>query len=301
MVIIENQALYVEISPHGAELKKIQSKQTGIDYLWDGNGSWKRSAPILFPNIGGLAEEVFVYQGKEYPAPAHGFARDMEFTLKEHSDDRAVFSLCSDTRTAAYFPFSFELEIIYTLEQEVLLVTWHVHNKDTQTMYFSIGAHPGFRLLPDSKLEDYTLYFDKSARIETRRVIGRYLSAEKELLADACSALPLSAELLEKDAIILEDTGIRRITLRHHEQTHGIWIDLPDLPVVAIWTDPHTVRQARFLCLEPWCGINSLCNDKKADISQKARVTALAAGATFERTYRIGIEGPLRTNGEEHT
>ena len=58
---------------------------------------------------------------------------------------------------------------------------------------------------------------------------------------------------------------------------------------MAVWTDPHTVEQAEFLCLEPWCGINALCGEKPGEIDQKARVTALDAGGLFQRSYRIGV------------
>ena len=290
MVRIENHAFHAEIALHGAELKKLRSKKTGIDYLWDGNGSWKRSAPVLFPNIGGLADEKFVFQGKEYPAPAHGFARDMDFALKEKTDSKAVFALHSNSQTATYFPFEFELDITYALDEDGLNVIWQVINCGDNEMYFSIGAHPGFKLLPDSSLCDYALYFDRNIRIETRRVIGRYLTEEKEVLVDQCNVLPLSAELMEKDAIILEDTGIQRITLRNQKRGYGLWIEFPDFPVVAVWTDPHMVKQAQFICLEPWCGINALCGETKEDISRKARVTRLDKSGIFQKAYKIGVE-----------
>ena len=289
MIAIENQKFLAEIALHGAELKRFQSKKTGWNYLWDGNGSWKRSAPVLFPNIGGLSGGKLIHNGTEYPAPPHGFARDMEFTLREQTADRAVLVLESDERTAEFYPFAFALEITYALDDAGLKVTWRVENRGSEAMYFSIGAHPGFRLLPESRLEDYELCFDRPVAIETRRVEGRYLTQEKEHIAPVCTVLPLSAELMKKDAIVLEDTGIAKLTLRCPRRGYGLWIAFPDFPVVAFWTDPHAA-QPEFLCLEPWCGINALCGEAEADIAQKPRVTELACGAVFERYYRIGVE-----------
>lgn len=289
-VKLENDAFIAKIALHGAELKMLQSKNTGRNYIYDGTGSWKRSSPVLFPNIGGLAEEVYLYEGEEYPAPAHGFARDMDFVLVEQSATKAVLSLESGEKTKTYFPFDFELRIIYTLAETGIRITWQVENNDTRTMYFSIGAHPGFQLLPKTGLSDYVLRFDSITKIETRRVVGRYLTQEKELLVDACDAFPLSPSKLERDAIILEDTGVSKISLVAPRHNYHLWIEFPDFPVVAVWTDPHTVQSAQFICLEPWCGINDLCGDTKKEISEKARVNALEEKAAFERSYTIGVQ-----------
>lgn len=290
MVRIENALLIADLSEHGAELKRLQSKKTQRHYIYDGSATWKRSAPVLFPNIGGLAGERFVHKGVEYPAPAHGFARDMRFQVVEHDREMVRFSLESNEETEKNYPFRFSLDIVYTLEENRLSVSWIVKNHGDETMYFSIGAHPGFNLLPDTGLRNYVLYFDKVIPVETRRVIGRYLTEEKERIVENCNTLPLSNSLLEKDAIILEDTGVQRIALKNHKEKYHLWVEFPGFPVVAIWTDPHGLKDCRFLCIEPWCGINSLVHDPIAEISEKARINALRQDAEFKKTYTIGIE-----------
>lgn len=289
-ITLENNFFSAVIAMHGAELKSLQSKRSGRNYIYDGTGSWKRSAPVLFPNIGGLAEEVYLYNGKAYPAPAHGFVRDMDFTLVGYSPSSASFLLESSEKTAVYFPFSFTLCITYSLMENGIQVTWQVENKDNKPMYFSIGAHPGFSLLPETKLSDYILLFDTAVKMETRRVKGRYLTCEKEVLSASCNTFALSPAVLERDAIILEDTGLSKVSLVAPQHNYHLWITFPDFPVLAVWTDPHTVHDARFLCLEPWCGINDLCGAKKKDISQKERIIALAENTEFARSYVIGVE-----------
>ena len=287
---IENSAFTATVSEHGAELKSLTSKKTGRNYLYDGSASWKRSSPVLFPNIGGLAGEVFSYRGIQYPALPHGFARDMVFAVDMQSSDAISFILESNQETKTFFPFSFSLTISYSLNENGISVTWIVKNLDAETMYFSIGAHPGFSLLPGTELKDYTLRFDKAAKIETRRVIGRYLTRDKESIAGTCNVLPLSKFLLEKDAIILEDSGIQRIAMLSERAKYHLWIEFPFFPVVAIWTDPHIIANAKFLCIEPWCGINALCDDPVEDISRKSRINSVHSGEIFERTYSIGVE-----------
>ncbi|MBE6939811.1 MAG: aldose 1-epimerase family protein [Ruminococcaceae bacterium] len=289
MIQIENDFFVAEIASHGAELKAFSGKRSGRKYLYDGTGSWKRSAPVLFPSIGSLAEGCYVYGGKEYAMPPHGFARDMDFTVQTMQKDMVSFLLTSSEETAAYFPFAFALTITYRLTEQGIETTWQVTNHDERTMYFSIGAHPGFALLPGTQLSDYQLLFDREIPVETRRVMGRYLTEEKELVAPVCRQLQLTPQLLEKDALVLEDTGVEKLTLLCEKADYRLEILFPDFPVVAVWSDPHTIEEAQFLCLEPWCGINALCGDQKADISQKARITALERGKSWQRSYTVCV------------
>ena len=290
MVHIENAAVKAYISEHGAELKKLESKESGRNYIYDGSAGWKRSAPVLFPNIGGLAEEKLLYNGNTFPALPHGFARDMDFEIENESDDRAVFCLRDSEETRKYYPFSFILRVTYTLLENGIEVRWDVENKDRQMIFFSIGAHPGFCLTESSTLKDYELIFNKKTSVYTRRVIGRYLTKDKEHISDPCRELPLSSDLMANDAIILEDTGISQMNLYSEKYNYNLSMEFPDFPVVALWTDTHQVENAKFFCIEPWCGINSLIDDHAEDISKKDRINKLDPNQVFSKKYSIRIE-----------
>ncbi len=48
-VQIENEFLIATFAEEGAELVSLQSKETGIEYIWQGNPEfWARHAPVLF-------------------------------------------------------------------------------------------------------------------------------------------------------------------------------------------------------------------------------------------------------------
>ena len=174
-----------------------------------------------------------------------------------------------------------ELDITYALDEDGLNVIWQVINCGDNEMYFSIGAHPGFKLLPDSSLCDYALYFDKNIRIETRRVIGRYLTEEKEVLVDQCNVLPLSAELMEKDAIILEDTGIQRITLRNQKRGYGLWIEFTESANVAVRTDAHMANHATVTCLTPSCGMKAMSGEMQESTASKQTASLTESTGTY--------------------
>jgi galactose mutarotase-like enzyme len=290
MITLENELLVVEVLQHGAELKRIFCKSKKREYLWNGGKEWKRHSPILFPNIGGMAGEKLIVDGKSYPALPHGFARDRDFKILESSAQNAVLVLEHDETTAIYYPYKFKLAITYTLKESSVEIVWCIYNADKRALYFSIGAHPGFMLAENSCVEDYKIVFDKPINIQTRRVVGRYLTEEKESVMENCTEFHIKPELFTKDALVLEDSGISEISLVNEKCSYFVRVKSPDFPVVALWTNPHCLDNIKYLCIEPWCGINSLVNDEPEDISKKERINKLNSSESWEKSYTIEVE-----------
>ena len=118
MAIIElkNQFLKVKISSFGAEITSIQSANDQYEYLWQADPSyWNRHAPILFPIVGKLKNDQFVYHDTRYQLSQHGFARDLNFQVIEAEAQQAVFELRHTLNSLSVFPFKFSLKIIYKL------------------------------------------------------------------------------------------------------------------------------------------------------------------------------------------
>ncbi|MGC3011491.1 aldose 1-epimerase family protein, partial [Enterococcus faecalis] len=66
-VQIENEFLIATYAEEGAELVSLQSKETGIEYIWQGKPEfWARHAPVLFPIVGRQKEVTDKYQKKRY-------------------------------------------------------------------------------------------------------------------------------------------------------------------------------------------------------------------------------------------
>ncbi|MEE0808997.1 MAG: aldose 1-epimerase family protein, partial [Acutalibacteraceae bacterium] len=107
MVTISNDRVTVQIAEYGAEMRRIVFE--GVDYLWSGDEDvWSGTAPIMFPICGALVDNKYIYEGKEYTLPKHGFARHSMFTLENQGDNYAVFLLSSSDETLKMYPFSFE-------------------------------------------------------------------------------------------------------------------------------------------------------------------------------------------------
>ena len=112
---IQNACLTARISTLGAELQSLVLKSTGLEYIWEGNPAvWSGRSPLLFPVVGRLKGDAFIYEGKRYDLGKHGFARKTAFEAKKVSKSRLVMILKSGAHKAMY-PFDYVLEIDYEL------------------------------------------------------------------------------------------------------------------------------------------------------------------------------------------
>ena len=106
MIKISNEYLTVAINEVGAELKSIICRNT--EYIWEGRAEvWGASCPLLFPICGGLKNDKYIYNGKEYTLAKHGYARYKTFQVEDKTDTRVVFLHKSDDETKKQFPFDY--------------------------------------------------------------------------------------------------------------------------------------------------------------------------------------------------
>lgn len=286
---IENNCLVIEVNSLGAELKRIYNKINSKEYLWRGGDDWGRSSPVLFPNIGMMADNVLFIDGIVYPCLPHGFARDLDFELACATDTSLSYVLKANNQTKKYYPYNFDLEISYRLRENKLVIDWKVINKEKRDMYFSIGAHPAFNLLENTSLDDYVVKFDKKITPCIRKVLGRLLSSETYILGGDIDCLQLSAKMFKEDALVFENSHAESIILSHKTMPYSIKVDFKDFPVFALWTNPARAENAKFLCIEPWCGINSFDKDKKDEIENKHLINKLSSGGHWEKSYTIEV------------
>lgn len=146
METLQNEFLTVEVSDLGAELQSIKDADEH-EYLWQGDDKyWGRRSPILFPIVCGLYQGTYRTEGGTFQLGRHGFARDMNFRLLRHSDDKVTYVLSETEHTLRQYPYRFMLSVTYKLVDNEIHVIWHVYNTDTKEIHFQIGAHPAFRL-----------------------------------------------------------------------------------------------------------------------------------------------------------
>ncbi|QSW89480.1 aldose 1-epimerase family protein [Flavobacterium endoglycinae] len=278
---ISNSTLKASIKSAGAELFSLKDNQNK-EYIWEGNPDfWGKHSPILFPIVGTLKNNTYTANGNEYELSRHGFARDMEFQLVEKTENSAVFSLQSNEETLKKYPFKFELQLIYTLENTSLKIEYVVINKGDSKIPFSIGAHPAIAL-PES-FESYSFKFEKEESLKYNLLENDLISNKTETLKTTENVVPLHYKLFENDALVFKTLESNSLTILENSKPY-VQIDFEDFPSLGIWTKD----QAPFICIEPWFGYSDTA-DNSGDLFQKEGILTLEADQTFNSQFSIKI------------
>lgn len=286
IITIANALLRVSIKTKGAELSGIHNQQTNLEYMWGGDPAfWGKTSPVLFPVVGALKQDTFLYQGKPYHLPRHGFAREQEFVLEEHTPERVSLVLRSNAETLMKYPFPFALRIIYQLDQASLAVSYEVVNTGKETMYFSLGAHPAFRvpLTTASTYDEYYLEFNRTEHAPRWRITADGLiQGESQPLLGDTNRLPLAKALFYQDALVFKKLNSDCISLRSANHKHGLDFSFEGFPYFGIWA----AKDADFVCLEPWCGIADGVGHNQV-LEQKEGIEQLPEGQVWTRTWKV--------------
>lgn len=287
---IENEYLKVEIDTFGAEIKSVLSKENYREYMWYGNPKfWGRTSPVLFPFVGSMRDKKYIYNGKEYPMGQHGFARDNEFEFVSQTDDEIWFSFKSNADTLAKYPFEFELQVGYKLEKSRVRVNWKVINPGSETMYFSIGAHPAF-LCPahgEGGKEGYRLYFEGVDRIIHHGndvASGLALREEIELPLEQ-NRVVITEGFFDRCTYMIEGNQTKCVGIEDSDGNRIVDVEF-DTPLFAVWSPEK--KNAPFICIEPWYG---RCDavDFVGDLREREFTNALEAGKIFEGGYAMNF------------
>jgi galactose mutarotase-like enzyme len=283
---LKNGQLHIEIAEKGAELRKITRTDLQQEYLWNaGPAFWAKSSPVLFPIVGTLKENTYTFEGKNYTLSRHGFARDQVFTIASQDDTQITFELNSSEETLKVFPFQFRFAIIYTIDGARLTVTYRVENKGDSDMYFSVGAHPAFKV----PLEDGVTYEDYYLAFNATENARLYLLSDKGLIEhtpvpfmEDTQRLDLKKSLFYKDALVFKNLSSNAITVKSDKKPRGLTVQYDGFPFMGIWA----AIDADFVCIEPWCGIADSV-DASGDLKEKEGINKLAAAEIFERSWSV--------------
>jgi len=279
-ITISNESLSATINPKGAELNSLKDNNT--EYLWEGNPKyWGKHSPVLFPIVGTLRNNSYLYKGQTYAMTRHGFARDNMFSVKSQTENNAVFSLLSNDETKRVYPFDFELELEYILEHKTLHINYSVINKGDDEMPFSIGAHPAFAL--PGNFEDYSLIFEKDEQPLSTQLSEDLLSDTTQALPVTTREIPLNYELFANDALILKSHASRSVEITKDGETF-LKVSFEDFPHLGLWTK----EGAPFLCIEPWQGYSDHKN-ATGNIVEKEGIIHLKKGETYRAGFSITI------------
>ena len=140
---LQSDNYHVLLNTLGAELNSY-SNPSGKEYVWNSDPAyWLRSSPLLFPTVGNVRNGETVIKNHIYQMPKHGFCKESEFEVTEQTENSVTFLLKANEETLKLYPYNFELYLSYHLNGSALSMDYKVINKDSDLMYYHIGAHPG--------------------------------------------------------------------------------------------------------------------------------------------------------------
>ena len=205
----------------------------------------------------------------------------MTFDLIDKHENSAIFSIHSSNETLKVYPFDFELQIRYSLEENKLNIEYTVLNKTAAKLPFSIGAHPAFAL--DGNFEDYQLEFEKNEPLEFNLLENNLISNQTEFLEKKEGLVELRHQLFENDALIFKKLESKSISLLKNKIAF-LKVHFQGFPHLGIWTP----NNAPFLCIEPWYG-HSDTNESDGNLFNKEGIQIIDANKTFNSKFIIEI------------
>ncbi len=294
---IKNEHIQLEVDSFGAELKslkKLENLKSDNEYLWQGDTKyWNRSSPILFPIVGKLLDDEYIYKNKLYKMLQHGFARDKEFVIVEQCEEFLKFMQESDIETLKVYPFAYKLFISYELKNSEVKISYEVVNQSDDKMFFSIGAHPAFNWPLGNKIsneskDDYYFEFvnlDEDTNLSAFPLSQNGISSEKLDIKLDSKKLNICEDTFKDDALIFKNDNMNNIKLKNYKNNKSIEVCFDGFTYLGLWSKP---SGAPFVCIEPWYGIADFINHNK-NIEEKEGINSLEKDEVFCSSYVIKI------------
>ncbi len=285
-VAFGSKSLHASVDPLGAQLSELTDAD-GRPLLWSGDPAvWSGRAPLLFPIVGALAGGRYRLGSRQYALPRHGFARTTRFEQVETTPVSATFRLRADEKTRQVYPFQFELQVHFAIEEAMLSVRSIVQNVGDEELVSSFGYHPALRWpLPYGQpREAHFLEFETDEPAPIRRLnADGLLTPARHATPVASRRLMLDDALFREDAVIFDQLASRAVTYGVAGAPR-LRMRFPDTPYFGVWSKP---THAGFICLEPWHGVADP-EGFTGDFREKPGVRILGAGATM--SMRMTIE-----------
>ena len=268
---IENERYRISASDRGAELSSFVDTVDNYEYLWQRCEIWDGQSPLLFPIVGRLRDDIYEYGGQQYVLAKHGFARKSVWKLEAQSQGAMTFLLTDSEATRPSYPFPFELRVSYEVTEKGFVMTSRVRNTGSTTMYFSLGAHPGFQCQMGDKV-----VMDEIETADAFKLDANGLRAEKtQPVFRESKEIVIEPDTFAEDALIFDGLKSKGATVVKADG-RNVHVDFGGAPCLGIWAKPG----APYVCIEPWYGIDDRYNAGH-DFTKKERICALEAGAEF--------------------
>jgi len=286
---IENSRIKVDFSDIGGEMQSLVLKESGKEYLWQGNPEfWTGRAYNLFPICGRLTDGKYTYKGKEYEMNTHGFIRNTKMNVEKKSDTEISFILNANDEIKLQYPFDFTYTVTYILDETRLKTVYNVVNNGSEPMYFALGGHPGFNvpINEGESFTDYYLEFDCVKPMELMVMTPLFYTGINEPYPmTEGKIIELDHSLFSADARFFTNM-CKFVTLKSRKSDSFVRLEYPKMRNLGIWHKPRT--EAPYLCIEPWSSVPAF-DGKVDELETKNQMEKLMPGEEYVGGFDIII------------
>ncbi|MFY1830461.1 aldose epimerase [Myxococcus fulvus] len=190
--------------------------------------------PVLFPNAGPLPGDTYPAHGQSFSLSQHGFARKMEWAVRQAEDSLLVLGLKSSAETLRVYPWEFDAQLTFSLVGRRLTIDFDIQNPGMEPLPVHLGFHPYFRV-PDAAKSVTT--------VETDATHGWDNRTKREV---PFTGLDLTADEVD---LHLRDHSKQETRLSRGPGLRPIHLSWsPEFKVMVVWT----LKGKDFVCVEPW-------------------------------------------------
>lgn len=232
-LISENKKIELTINEQG-EIKSIT--YNGDEILHDGSQWWAKTFPMIWPNLS--FSTGFEVDGKEYNLPKHGFWKELKWEW--FYEDAKLVLVATHFKNDKY-PYSIDITFeIFIVENSIHLRTsfTNVSGDKKNPSYFHFGLHPAFKIDENSRIlfeGDNPTYLDFD---------GKHIENKESL-----NLIKEASFGTKYDTLVFKNHSWDSIAIENEKYTIKWTTDANN---TQIWKP----KDALFICVEPWYGVN---------------------------------------------
>jgi galactose mutarotase-like enzyme len=285
---IENEYLKVEVTLNGGSLTSIFNKKTNREMLYQKDErSWMGQDVVIFPIIARLKDQECIIDNNVYKMKTHGLIRYAVLDIIDHKDNEITLGYKYNEETLKQYPFKFNFEVRYVLNDNSLIIEYRVYNLDDKDMYFNVGGHPalivdGYETETKFVYDDVKLLFNEEYEVDQFFLdeTGSLISHNDLVLLP--KEFEMTKDIIEEAKTLIYDvTDINDVTLVSKDKK--IVFDISKCNVLAIWTNPGF---GNYICIEPWWGMPDFIDTNKV-LSDKQLIQFLKPNDKYITDYKI--------------
>ncbi len=227
------------------------------DFFWDRQteripGGW----PFLFPICGRLERGgqagQYLYDGRIYRMPSHGFGPRVPWAVVESGrDDTLILQLADTAATREMYPFRFEVQLTYRAEKGTLVCEQSYANRGDVPMPYYAGFHPYFLTpAPGSGKEAVTLDYKP---VRAFRYNERFTDLAEPVPPPAVPVAAHAPAVLEQRLTMVGAENELRLATPGAPDIH---MSADIFPYIQLYT----MTDKPFFCVEPWMGFPNALN-----------------------------------------